>query len=791
MSRRVLVIGGSIEGVQAALDLADCGIEVTLIEASSALRVNSFDRRVSRADTLLLTPKFLRAASHPNIDIVTDAKVVEVKGGKGGFRVTVTEHPRYVNVDACTSCGRCELQCPANIIAANGENGHKAIHRPYSEMKSVPSTYSIEKKGVSPCTAACPAGVNAHGYVALIAQGKFDEALDLITESVPFPRVLGRVCNHPCEDNCTRAKIDRAVSICALKRFVANGSSTWSSLRRTHESNSRGTLGGPARVAIIGSGPAGLSAARDLARLGHRSTVFEALPVPGGMITVGMPRFRLPREVRQADIDDIVNLGIEIRTSTPIGEDLTLEDLRRQGYEAILVASGAHKNRRLGIPGENLPGVVDSVAFLQALNLKQPVTVGSRVVVIGGGNSATDSARVALRIGAKEVAIVYRRTRSEMPAAEEEIEDALQEGVKIEFLSAPSKIIRKNGRLGLECIRMKLGGSDKGGRRGPVPVEGSEFVVEADTVIVAVGQIPDLSFLQGDTALTEGRRHVVADPRTMATSVPGIFAAGDVVGRLSTMIEAVAAGRRAAISIDRFLRGEELKHSLRRVTPVEVDLEGIFIPPIEYHSMPHLEHKARVGNFEEVALGFDEDMAVSEASRCLNCGGCSECLECVRACELDAVDHDSVAKRFELEVGAIIATGDTGPELAPVHLGAYYVVPCSAETDLSQASAVAARVMVDLAAHRFGRGSQRVSGAADVCAKPHGELPFEICEPRIGVFVCGCGGGISEIVDVPDVVDYCGTLEDVAFSGGIGYACTQEAAEQIKDTTTKHGLTHV
>lgn len=803
MSKRALVVGGNIEGVQAALDLADCGVEVTLVEETATLQVDSPEgsHPDKHADPLLFMPKLLKAANHQNINIITNANVAQVKGEKGDFRATIIKRPRYVNVDTCTSCGRCERECPVNIIprTAEAQNGHKAIHRPDFGLKSVPSAHTVEKKGIPPCTAACPAGVNAHGYVALVAKGKFTEALDLVTEAIPFPRVLGRVCSHPCESKCTRGKIDQAVSICTLKRFVANSDSTESSLIRTQASNNNMKPTGPPRVAIIGSGPAGLTAARDLTRLGHKSTVFEALPVPGGMITVGMPRFRLPREVRQADINDIVRLGIEIRTSTPIGSELTLQDLKRQGYEAILIATGAHKNQKLNIPGEGLSGVIDSIAFLHSLNLKEPITIGSKVVVVGGGYTAIDSARTAVRLHCERVLIVYRRSLEEMPANPEEVAEAQEEGVEIEYLAAPVRIIGEEGKIvGVECIRIGLGEPDKSGRRRPIPIEGSEFFIKADTVIVAVGQRPDMTFLGGDTTLTEGKRHVAVDPHTMATIVPGIFAAGDAAtDGPGSMIDAVAAGRRAALSIDRFLRGEERKeeHPPHKVVPVEVNVDEMFIPPIEHQEMPYLPQEDRIGNFEEVELGFASKMAIREAKRCLNCAGCSECLECERACELNAIDHKSTAQQIELKVDAIIDAKNPIAETTAKRTGIYLMPPTSQNGDLSQASAVAARVMVDLAkyhppskdGHKIGQGISKTDIPEPLYSR---QAPGNL-EPRLGIFVCGCGGNISEVVDVPDVVEYYRELSGVAYSGKIGYACTNEAAEDIKNLIRQHNLTHV
>jgi len=822
MSGGTLVIGGDIQSVQTALDLADCGVKVTLLEQSPSLRANNAkslgeSRPDNNTELLRLMPKLLKAASHPNINILTNTNVAKVKGTKGDFRATVMQQPRYVNVDICASCARCEHECPVNIIPLVGKtlDGHKAIHRPDYGLKSVPSTYIVEKKGVSPCTAACPAGINVHGYIALISQGKFTEALDLITEAVAFPRILGRVCTHPCESKCSRSKVDQAVSICALKRFVSDNNSTGSSLKRAQTSNNAKKPTGSPRVAIIGAGPAGLTAARDLARLGHRSTVFEALPSPGGMVTVGIPRFRLPHEVRQADIEDIIRLGIEIRTSTPIGKELTLHDLQRQGYEAILIAIGAHKSQRLEIPGEDLAGVIDSITFLRTFNLKQPVTVGQKVVVIGGGFTAIDSARTTIRLHCERVRILYRRSLEEMPASPEEVAEAQEEGVEVEYLVAPVRIIGQNGKVaGVECIRMRLGEPDSSGRRRPIPIEGSEFFVKADTVIVAVGQRPDLSFLGGDPALTEGKKHIVVDSLTMATKIPGIFAAGDAAGEPGPMINAIAAGRRAALSIDRFLRGEEFGKEcfLDKAAPVEVNLDEIFIPPIERQPMPSLKYEDRIGNFEEVKLGFTAEMAVKEAQRCLNCAVCSECLECERACELKAIDHNEIPKQIELEAGAIVVgkspdtqqnipmwdTEGVGVGLAARGSG-IYLIPSLPDTGLSPASAVASRVMADLAKYlQLGRESAQVTretSKTDVFKPIYNDSRrqgvLSNLEPRAGIFVCDCGGSISEVIDVPDVVEYCQGLDGAILTHQVGYACTEETAREIKDLARQHNLTHI
>ncbi|MDD4858911.1 MAG: FAD-dependent oxidoreductase [Dehalococcoidales bacterium] len=790
MSRGVLVAGGSLAGVKSALELADRGIKVTLVEEADALQSGASDK----ASMLRFAPLLLRAAHHPNIKVVNGANVERLRGEKGDFKVRVIQRPRFVNAEACVSCGKCEIECPVDIISADTGKKHKAIHRPQFGLKSVPAAYCIEKSGTSPCAAACPAGVNSHGYIALIAQGKFSEALDLITDSVPFPRVLGRVCHRPCESKCTRAKVDKAISICALKRFAADTNSASASLKRTH-TNHNGHNGGikpdaKPRVAIIGAGPAGLAAARDLARMGHPSTVFEALPSPGGMITVGMPRFRLPREVRQADIDDIVRLGIEIKTNTPIGRDLTLDDLKKQGYEAILIAVGAHKNQKLGIPGESLSGVINGLSLLRDLNLKQPVSTGSRIIVIGGGNVATDSARVAIRLGAKEVTIFYRRSREEMPANAEEVTEAEQEGVKFEFMVSPTRIVGQDGKgTGVEFHRMKITDGESEGRRRTAPIEGSEFVAEADTVIVAVGQRPDLSFLEGDNTLTEGRKHIVVDQNTMATRIPGIFAAGDAAHEIGPMINAIGMGRRAAVSIDKYLRGEPVeKEPVNKILPVEVDIMQLYVPPIKPQKMPLLPLKDRKDNFEEVELGFSAEAAMREAQRCLNCGGCSQCQECVRTCELNALEHTQTPQRLDFEVAAIMTSKEaltnvaaSDSEVATVRPGIYFLTE-----DASHTSSMITEITAEL------QERIHISSHPKTLSKPVVSVAVSpLTALRTGVFVCGCGGNISNVIAIPEVLEHFRNLPGIAYTGNIGYACGEEDNTSLKSLIREHHLSHV
>lgn len=476
---------------------------------------------------------------------------------------------------------------------------------------------------ISACQHACPVGVNAPKYLRAIVEGKYAEAAEIIRERNPFPGICGRICHHPCEVKCRRGELDDPVAIRSLKRFAADYY-----FHSVHEKPELFPLTKEDRVAVVGAGPAGLTCAFYLQRMGYPVTVFEALPIGGGMLGVAIPEFRLPKWVIEKEIEYIQDRGVEIRYNTPININYTVEDLMREGYKAVFIAAGTQKSQRIGIPGEEegLQGLHFGLSFLRDVKMGKKVQVGERVAVIGGGNTAMDSARTALRLGAKEVNIFYRRTREEMPVTEVEFEEGLEEGVKVNFLVNPTRVVRDNGRvIGLECIRMRLGEVDETGRRRPIPIEGAEFHVEADTVIPAVGQAPDLSFLPPDTKLERSRWDALkVDPNTLATNIPGIFAGGDFVTGPTYVIEAIAAGRRGAAAIDKYLRGEAGRVELieeREEVPSEVleaELEEVAKekPRVQ---VPLLSPEERVKGFEEIELGFSEEKAQEEANRCLRC----------------------------------------------------------------------------------------------------------------------------------------------------------------------------
>ena len=460
----------------------------------------------------------------------------------------------------------------------------------------------------SPCSHACPAGVNVPQYLALIAENRLDDAVNLIHRRNPFVSVCGRVCDAPCERRCRRSDVDEPLAIRALKRYAADNASTIIKPLSSH-------VRGDAQVAVVGSGPAGLACAYFLALLGRRSVVFEALPIPGGMLSVGIPEYRLPKANLQADIEFILSHGVELRTSSPVDD---VASLSAAGFKAVFVATGAHSGRPLGVEGEDLEGVVDSLVFLRGRALGERVPCGKKVAVIGGGNAAIDAARSALRLGAPSVLILYRRTREEMPAYEEEIQAALEEGAELQQLVAPVRITGRGGKVaGIRMIRMRLGDADESGRRRPVAVAGSEFDIECDTVVPAIGQRPSAAAIQSLAKLNrlEG---VEADPVTGATSAAGVFAGGDCVTGGATVIEAIQAGQRAAVAIDRQLGGSgvlpaNVGMSLHR--PSEEDLEKLLPRTGE----AWLSLGERKNNFVEVVCGLKPEAACYEAGRCLRC----------------------------------------------------------------------------------------------------------------------------------------------------------------------------
>ena len=672
----VVVVGGGIAGMQASLDLADQGFKVYLVERLSAIggKMAQLDKTFPTNDCAMCTisPKLVETGRHPNIQLLTKSEVIDVQGSVGNFKVTIQQQPRYIDSSKCVACGDCTRVCPVIIPDTFNEalNTRRAAYKLYPQ--AVPNAFAIEKRGIAPCRDACPAGQRAQGYIALIREGRWQDAMRVIKMDNPFPGICGRICNHRCETACNRGLVDEAINIRALKRFVtdkiyADERQPVETVPITHPDQ---------RVAIIGAGPCGLTAAQDIIRAGFPVTVFEAMPVAGGMLRLGVPEFRLPTAIIDREVQDITDLGVEVRLNHRINN---LDDLFDAGYSSVLIAVGAHEGIRLPIPGANLEGVLINTHFLRDVRLDKYTRgndgvvaadgtppLGRHVLVLGGGNVAIDVARSAVRLGC-QVSMAFLESQEKMPAHPWEVEAALAEGIRL-YPSCTFERIEGNDQShvsGVECMQVSSFTFDETGRLKVEKIPGSEHTITCDTVIFSVGQRAGLAFIPDDAGVGLTTRNTIAvNPNTFAATRPGVFAAGDSVSGTAFVIEAVDSGHKAAQTIIRYLLGEQLEPPAKPELPVvhlekdEID-ERIRRGEIKLQAripLPELPVEQRIANFSEVESGYDDQSAQAEAARCLACGICSECMSCVFACGVNAIDHDMPGKHVEIQAGAIILT---------------------------------------------------------------------------------------------------------------------------------------
>lgn len=554
--KNVLIVGGGLESVQAALEQAEKGMQATIIEKFPTLGAERIPKdRLIKPNDAFVNLDLDKARKHSNITILTFSDIKNISRKNGKLKTKILKKSVLVDNSKCNDCKACIKVCPVNM--ADDFNEDIGFRTAVDYLNAGTGEYNIYKEDMPVCQEACPVNLDIRKYVALIADGKHLESLAKIRERLPLPGSIGRICPHPCETACNRQYLDEALSICFLKRFVADVELN-EGTDPVYETPEKKI---PGKIAIIGAGPAGLTCAHDLARLGYEHIkIYEALPVPGGYLWVGIPEYRLPKKLLQREVDLICNMGIEIQYNTRIGKDVTFEDLKKDN-DALFIGAGCHIGLKLRCPGEDEyqgKGIVDCVTFLREQALGTLPEAKGKLIVIGGGNAAIDSARVGWRMGFDEVYILYRRTKKEMPANSWEIDAAEHEGVILQYLAAPVEILGKDGKVtGMKCIKMELGEPDASGRRRPVPIEGSEYVIDAETIVPALSQGADLSFLKEGHDLELSRWNTFEiDEETGATNVPGVFAGGDIVTGPDIAIRAVAGGKRAAQGIHEYLRSK-------------------------------------------------------------------------------------------------------------------------------------------------------------------------------------------------------------------------------------------
>ncbi len=652
-----LVVGGGIAGQEAALSLADMDYKVLLVEKELSIggKMIQLSKVFPTLDcaACITTPKMSETARHPNITLLLNSKIDTIEKQHNSFDVKINRKPRYVKPDVCTGCQECEFVCHEIRLDAYNANlaGRKVAYIPFSLAN--PRIASIDRQDVSaPCINECPGGVKPYGYISLVRNGQYDEAMKLHLEDIPIPGSLGRACYALCQNECTRAKLEAPVDIRRIKRFFAEN--YYDKFPIAPERETKAKTG--KRIAIIGSGPAGLTAAYHLALKGHSVKIFEAAPRAGGMLMLTLPEYRLPKRVVERDIQNITSLGVEIEVNKKID---SIAKLKADGFDSVFISVGTHNTFKLSIEGSELEGVNSCLDFLQNANIGERANLtGKKVMIIGGGNTAIDASRTALRLGAKKVTVVYRRSREEMPCFAPEIKEAEEEGVEILILRNPIKFLGENGKLTkVQLIKMKLDKPDASGRRSPIPVDGSEFIEDVDFVVEAIGLQPSTSIFSNEIDLNKNGT-IKVNEKTLQVLSSHVFAGGDGVTGASTIIEAAGQGKRAAFYIDKYLNGLNLEEfefgdKLPAIDKTKIlQRDNItFANPVRDTFRPINE---RIQDFADVEKTFTEEEAKQSAARCLDCSNCRECHQCISACPAEAIDFSQKNEVVETEVKSVI-----------------------------------------------------------------------------------------------------------------------------------------
>jgi NADPH-dependent glutamate synthase beta chain and related oxidoreductases len=661
-----LVVGGGIAGQEAALSLADMGHQVLLVD--KALSIGGKMIQLSKVFPTLdcaaciTTPKMSETARHPNITLMLNSEIEGINKEGDEFKVEIAKKARYVIQENCTGCAECEAVCPEVRSDDYNANlaGRKVAYIPFNLAN--PRIATIDRQGHSaPCINECPGGVKPYGYISLVRNGQYEDAMKLHLEDIPFPGSLGRACYAPCQNACTRASLEGSVDIRKTKRFFAD----WYYEKYPEAPAVEIKEKTGKKIAVIGSGPAGITAAYHLALKGHTVTIFEAAPGAGGMLRLALPEYRAPKSIVDRDLKNITVLGVEIEVNKKI---TNLKALKDEGFDAVFVSVGTHDAVTSKTDGSDLKGIVDCLEFLREANIgKKEDLTGKRVMVIGGGNTAIDAARTSLRLGAEKVTVVYRRSREEMPCFAPEIHEAEEEGIEIVILRNPVKYIGENGKIiQVQLVKMQLGEKDASGRRSPEPVKGSEYIENVDFVIEAIGLKPSTKPFAGQIDLNKNGT-IVADKKTLQTSVDYIFAGGDTVTGATTLIEAAGQGKKAAFYMDKYLRGLNMYDFEDGDKLPAIDKSTVLnkydgkVKPVISNAMMPLAERAR--SWEEVEQTYTETEVKASTERCLDCSNCRECHQCVSACPANAIDFKQKTQIVNTTVKSVVVT--TGYKLFP------------------------------------------------------------------------------------------------------------------------------